>query len=433
MTDNGFAGMLKMQADDFAERCTNCGECLEACPAFPMTKFADQGAEAIMEKITGLLKTGDISDEACDMVFSCTHGCGHHCMGACPVGLMPNLIFMHLISKIKESGKDIPPYAYHIDPESRFSFKKVFSAIQKSQSDSRWIKKIPENPTPVDVVLFGGCTTGGIPHIMSEAMGIIDKMGIQFVALDAADRCCGVGHVVCGQPEKTQKTGEKLIADIAAFQPKQAVFSCPGCYLVIAGTLAMSMEIPFAITDITSFFLDNLDKIPFQNNLDKKIALHDSCVISAMPDFAEKPRQILSAIPGVNLIELAHNRNNSQCCGGVASLMNPPIANKMKQTALNEAEDAGIQVLATYCAGCHESFSSLEKDCSFEIENYISLIAESVGVKQEDTFKTLAGCTDLKQALTRATDYINASNYTVEEIERILPEYLHQFLPKDSG
>ncbi len=26
---------------NFVEVCTNCGACLEACPMFPLTKFAD--------------------------------------------------------------------------------------------------------------------------------------------------------------------------------------------------------------------------------------------------------------------------------------------------------------------------------------------------------------------------------------------------------
>jgi len=48
----------------FAERCTNCGACLEACPVFPLISLAGRDPKAVMEKITDLLKGGKVSEEA---------------------------------------------------------------------------------------------------------------------------------------------------------------------------------------------------------------------------------------------------------------------------------------------------------------------------------------------------------------------------------
>ncbi len=425
-TDNGgLAEILEQQAKDFSERCVNCGDCLTACPVFPLTKFADKGPDAVMEKITDLLKSGKVTDEACDMIFSCSQGCGHHCMKVCPEGLMPNIVFMYAISIIKKSGKELPPYIYQHSPGHRFNFTSVFSAIQKRPDDNRWIDKIPANPDPVDVVLFGGCVPNGMPHLMSETMDILDKMGIRFVALDAGDRCCGVGHVICGDVEMAHAAGKKLVADISVFQPKQVLFSCLGCYLVIAGTLSMFMEIPFESRDLVSFMADNLEKIPFTKSLDKKVALHDSCVISSMPDQAENTRKLLKAIPGLSLTELKHNRENSRCCGGVTKSTKPHIAEKMRDKALKQGEDAGIQILSTFCAGCHKSFAPVEKKFSFEIKNYISLIAESVGVGHEDMYKKYAGYADIENILSEAGDCISASDFTMDELKTVLSEYLH--------
>ena len=42
----------------FAEVCNNCGDCLQVCPMFPLTKFAGRGPQAVIEKVTALLKGG---------------------------------------------------------------------------------------------------------------------------------------------------------------------------------------------------------------------------------------------------------------------------------------------------------------------------------------------------------------------------------------
>jgi len=67
----------------FAEKCDSCGDCLQVCSVFPLTRFADRGPRAVMEKITDLLQGSEVSEEAYDMAFSCNLACGR-CDKACP-------------------------------------------------------------------------------------------------------------------------------------------------------------------------------------------------------------------------------------------------------------------------------------------------------------------------------------------------------------
>jgi Fe-S oxidoreductase len=49
--------------------------------------------------------------------------------------------------------------------------------------------------------------------------------------------------------------------------------------------------------------------------VEEKVAYHDSCYIGRYNDIYESPREILRAIPGIELLEMERNRQNALCCG----------------------------------------------------------------------------------------------------------------------
>jgi Fe-S oxidoreductase len=412
----------------FAERCNNCGACLQACPVFPLTKFAHKGPQAVIEKVTELLKGGEVSEEAYDMVFSCNGACGM-CAKACPEGLMLYSAFMSAIAKIVSAGKGPPPLSYQLTPGHRYNFPSVFSALQIKPSEERWIKKAPANPEPVDMVFFTGCVPAGIPHTLLEIVDILERIGVNFVTLAGGEVCCGSGPMLWGDLEASQSMSRHFVSTLAAFRPKKVVFFCHGCYMMCLGILPRFMSIPFESYELSQFLVENLDRIPFKQRVNKVVTLHDSCSVARLGMF-EAPRKLLQAIPGITLVEMEHNRENALCCGGVTNITRPEITEPIRRAPLKEAKTTGADILATICTGCQESFAPLEHQYPFEVRSYVSLLAEAIGVHYEDRFKKYTGCGDVTEVLAEAQDYIHASDFSPDEMERILPEYLHRFCLK---
>ncbi len=428
MKYSDLSSYFEYKGRQFAERCTNCGLCLEACPVFPLTKVANIGPKAAITKVTDLLKGGEASAEAYEVVFSCNRGCGL-CARACPEGLMPYYLgFIPAAARLAGAGLALPPLTYQHLPRHRYNSANFLSALQVKPSDVRWMKRPPPNPESAEVVFFTGCAPLGIPHTLLETMGIMDSMGVNFVTLAGGDLCCGMAGTLWGDLKAAQRLGEDLVSAIAAFRPRKAVFFCSGCYVMCVGTLPRFGAVPFQSYEITQFLLENVDRIPFKKTVNRLVTLHDSCHSARLGTF-DAPRRLLQAVPGVKLVEMAHNRADALCCGGYTNSVHPEISEPMRRAPMFEAEATGAEVMATLCAGCHQSFAPLEARYPFEVRSFISLLAESVGVQRDDRFKKYVRLANIPGIMSEARDYISASDFTPDEIERILPDYLDRFCP----
>ncbi len=425
---NALAEFFDLQGQVFADKCTSCGLCLEVCPVFPLTKASRLGSKAVTEKLTDLLKGGEPSEEVYELIYTCNRGCGL-CAKACPEGLV--LDYLGLIpaaARLAASGKRPPALTYQLMPGHRHNASNFLSSLQVKPPEMRWFTKPPHDPEPVDFVLFTGCATASTPHVQLETVAILEAMGLNFATLAGGDLCCGMANMLWGDLEGAQRQGQDLILAIAAFQPKMALFLCGACYITCAGTWPLFSSFPFESREMIQFLLENVTRIPFQHRVEKTVTVHDSCQVARIGTF-DLTRQLLQAIPGLTLVEMEHNRAEALCCGGYTNTIHPEISGPMRLAPMDEAQAAGAGVMATVCGRCQQSFALLESRYSFEVQNYISLLAESIGVKHEDTFRKRFSDGSVSGVVAASRDYFTANGLTEKEVKAVLPEYLARLCP----
>ncbi len=91
-----------------------------------------------------------------------------------------------------------------------------------------------------------------------------------------------------------------------------------------------------------------------------KVSYHDPCYLGRGLKIYDAPRDVLAALDGVELVEMARNRENSFCCGArVMGGYIPGLAEDTARDRLKEFEATGAELLVTACASCEEAFQKV--------------------------------------------------------------------------
>ena len=110
----------------------------------------------------------------------------------------------------------------------------------------------------------------------------------------------------------------------------------------------------------------------------------DPCRLGRHMNIYDQPREVLGAISGVELVEMAHHHKRSICCG-VSGWMNcSQISKQIQANRLGEAKATGAELLVTSCAKCQIHFNcalndpKLGNEMSFQVKDLTEVVGESL-------------------------------------------------------
>jgi Fe-S oxidoreductase len=118
-----------------------------------------------------------------------------------------------------------------------------------------------------------------------------------------------------------------------------------------------ALGVSYPVRHYTQFLAEHLEQIKplLKKEIKAKIAYHDPCYLGRVNGVFDEPRSLLAAIPGVELVEMSHQRLNSLCCGGGGGGMwldgfqwNKGHA-RVSEWRVGEAARTGASVLVVAC------------------------------------------------------------------------------------
>ena len=119
------------------------------------------------------------------------------------------------------------------------------------------------------------------------------------------------------------------------------------------------------------------------------VTYHDPCYLGRHNHIYEAPRRLLQSIPGLTLIEMAGNRENSLCCGGggAGAWSNVPPQRRTGVLRIEEALSTGAEVIATACPYCIRMLSEAVRQLGVQdqivVRDLAELLLQSVMIKDE--------------------------------------------------
>jgi glycolate oxidase iron-sulfur subunit len=210
------------------------------------------------------------------------------------------------------------------------------------------------------VALLAGCAQQVIePDINVATIDVLTRNGIE-VVVPESQGCCGglawhTGDLAAAQGF-ARRNLDAFPADVDAILTNAA-----GCgsamheyHLVLRGTPDEARAETFRkrVVDVSVFLARlGLREKPRGWDAPRAIAYHDACHLANAQGVRVPPRDLLRAIPGVELREIA---NAHLCCGsaGTYNLDQPAIADSLGAQKAEAAIATGAAVVATGNIGC---------------------------------------------------------------------------------
>jgi Fe-S oxidoreductase len=336
-------------------RCLQCGMCSGACPYGYLMEYPPSRLITSMraEEFDHVLEA--------DTVWLCL-SC-YACTQVCPQQIP---LTAALMTRTKEelllAGK--VPSELHSALENSQRYGNVLG--QSPRKRAEWVKEIDppvrilgrEN-VQAEVLWYVGDYVSYHPRLQAVGRAVakvLRALGVDFAILGPDEVSDGDSQRLAGERGLFEMLAEKNGKALSRVRFERIVTTDPHAYNAFRNEYP-ALGISYPIQHLTQFLVEHMDQLQplLTREVKAKVAFHDPCFLGRANSVYEEPRAVLTAIPGVELVEMAHNRTTSLCCGGGGGGMWldgfhwEKAHARTSEWRVQEACTAGADILAVAC------------------------------------------------------------------------------------
>lgn len=374
------------------------------CPSATRYLFDSYGAYGKMRIGLGFAEGRlKYSPKYLEILYACT------LCGACDVGCKRNLdleielTLEALRVKAVKDGKGPMP-AHKKTATNIEKTHNVFNKAHKNRTD--WVKSGIDVATKADVLYFVGCSSSYTNTEIAQATAkILNAAGTPFMLMPD-EWCCGNVLYSVGMIDEARELAKRNIEAIKKTGAKTVLTSCAECYRTLKVDYPKMLNIATADLGFTVVhlveFVDELIKkgaLKLAKPIDLRLTYHDACSLSRLSEpwtpwkgergiwgtvepklvrrrgtngVYQQPRDILNAIPGVNLVETPRTRENTFCCGAGRGTREafPDFSTWAAEQKLEEIKETGAEAVISACPRCKNNFKKAESALDDKVKVY---------------------------------------------------------------
>jgi len=395
--------------DEIAAVCSDCGNCLFACPVYNAELLEPTSPRGKVNLIKSL-RDGRLNPEGLNkkFIYQCAL-CGS-CQHICTKGVeFVNMMIDYRTFAAK--GKNIPflkkiilsfyqslifkKFIGVVDILAKTPFQKKFMIPRRRKACLRPLLSKKPRQEQYDILLFPGCVLRYFyPEIIEKTVRFLERKGFS-VALPRDLECCGFPYLSQGWKKKFIRFREKNQKIFARYRFKYIVVPC--------GTGAMTFKKYYnlqgrgetlEIYELTEFFYKYIKDAKINNasaaeqetprpgkrikNLSEnnspmaaggveKTTFHDPCHHLKSLGISEAPRYFMRQL-GENFVD----DSSALCCGfgGVFSVGFPSTSKKILKRKEEKLKELGVDSVVTSCPGC---YLQLRENLNHDVKFFIDL------------------------------------------------------------
>ncbi|HTR03037.1 MAG TPA: (Fe-S)-binding protein [Thermoanaerobaculia bacterium] len=360
--------------------CTECGRCRVVCPTALTGKpldpkiFIGNVRDAVYEATPSILAAADGRATAApggrrdlvggwiseDTIWACTM-CGF-CTTACPVFIVP------AVDKIAEMRRYLVLDKAEFPKEVQNAFRgmetngnpwNISAASRGDWADGLDVVTLAEaGDREIEVLFWVGCAGSyedRAKRVSKALVEILNAAGVSFAILGAEETCTGDSARRMGNEYLFQMLAQQNVETLNGYKVRKIVTNCPHCFNCLGneyGDFGGKYEVVHGTQLVSELVAGG--RVKLTAPIDETITFHDPCYLGRYNGAYEAPRQILRAIPGLELKELERSREKGLCCGagGGRMWMEEKLGERINQARMREIADTGASSVGVSCPFC---------------------------------------------------------------------------------
>lgn len=384
--------------------CTECGRCTWNCPAnivgkslspreliVDIRKRTFDKAPLIVEgKTEGELyeKTlihNYISDK---VLWQCTTCLA--CVQECPVMIehVDSIVDMRRNLVLTES--EFPTQLNSVFKSLETNYTPwVFNAADRAAwAEGMNIKTMAEDKDG-EILFWVGCAGSfdeRYKKVTKAFAAIMQKAGVDFRILGTEEKCNGDTARRLGNEYLSQMMMRENIETMNNYGVKKVVTACPHCFH------SLKNEFPqfggnYEVTHHTVFIEELIAKGKIQikeETENHKVTYHDSCYLGRYNNIYDAPRNSLSKVAGLDIVEMKRNKSKGFCCGagGGRMFLEDEEGGRINEERTREALETKADTIASACPFCMtmmtDGVKHFEKTDEVAVKDIAEIILENI-------------------------------------------------------
>ena len=382
------------------DSCNHCGQCkwilphkmhgwdfAEICPIYQRYGFDACSGQGLLnnakEVLNGTVSYGDGLEH---LLYTCT------ACGACDINCK-SVRDMDVLDTIYALRADCAEKGALPEP-----VKKIGDAVANThniyglphEERSNWLPSDCGETPDADTVLFLGCAASyQHKEIALAAISILQKGQVPFRLLREEEWCCGAYLWRTGQTDAAKELVHHNVELLRSQGVKTIITACGECFGSFRNGYPRFEELPCKVRHISEVAAELIADGKLQLHpvsLNGPVTYHDPCMLGRQSEeyvpwdgeikpyglldppkvwlrgehgVYDAPRAVLKAIPGLELLEMTRNNEESFCCGAMA--IDEDFRTWTGAERRREAEQCGALALVTACPFCLDALDAKEK------------------------------------------------------------------------
>ncbi len=363
---------FELLSDDDLATCVHCGLCLDACPTFRVTGLETESPRGRIYLMTQWKRgTLPFTEEQAHHIDLCL-GC-RTCEAVCPSGVPYGRIIEAGRAEVESLRRPTPKRALAktalrqllAHPRRLRAFGTTTRIAQAARLTSflrsgrqlpplhRQFRRPAGDIAPAigarkhRVAFLVGCVMPILyPQSHQAAVRLLQLAGCE-VWFPPGERCCGALFAHSGDLESAEQLRDANTRTYLAGSFDALVVDSAGCG---AHLKDFYPELSGRVRDLTEWLAEVGLPAP-KRDVAMRVTYQDACHLAHAQGIRKQPRDLIRAVPGMELVEMRHPEI---CCGaaGMYSTLEPAMSNRILREKLDDIDTTHADVVVSANPGC---------------------------------------------------------------------------------